>query len=398
MSSLVEVESYHLVLEEPCPGRRGRIVGGVFADYHAGVLTPDEAHTARSLFRAVVRDPACGARRVFAQMVAASPNLPLELAQIMAGDVAVVAKRFIRTSPVLDCATLVDIVGAGQPWRQVAVARRAGLAAPVAAALAEVGVARACVALLENETAEIPLSGFIRLQERFAHDGDDGGQVARALLNRRTVPSSVVEAQIMATSDRLLNFIENTGWMRSQSAHGAIANAVEHALVEFAARCAPHQVASLVRRWARANRVTPNLILRAAAYGEFATAVHGMAALAKVPVRRAWALATDQNPYGLRALCLRAGLPGGADAFVAAARTLTACHRFGPRRDFVLRGLIAGQANFSAQMAPLPMRFARDATLGKLGKRPGSVKIAAQKSLRIVTPALPEQSELKHAA
>ena len=411
MSSLIGIENFHQVFEEPCPARRGRLAGGLFADYEAGTLNPSERQAARSLFRAIVRDPACATRRTFARMVALSPGFPADLAQIIAGDVAAVAKRFIQMSPVLDIAALVDIVGSGQAWRQVAVARRAGLDAPVAAALAEVAVAKACVALLENEAADIPMSGFARLQERFSDDGnsahhsahdsaDDSaepGQVNRALLNRRTVPGSVVEAQIMATSDRLLSFVETTGWMGSQSARAAVTNAVEHALVEFAARHTPHQVGALVGRWAQAGQMTPMLILRAAAYGQFSMALHGLAAAANLPVSRAWSLASDPSPYGLRGLCNRAGLPKGAGEFIAAARTLTACHRFGPRRDFVLRGLIAGQKSFGKPLALLPMRFAREAGLGKFSGEAVLVNLARQADLVDASPN-PQAQPIKRAA
>ncbi|MFV2091644.1 MAG: DUF2336 domain-containing protein [Hyphomicrobiales bacterium] len=375
MTSLIGVEDYHRVFEEPCPVRRGRIAGALFADYDSGALTASEARTARSLFRAIVRDPAADTRKTFADMTASSRGLPADLALIVAVDIEPVAARFVQTSPALDIETLVDIIGLGQAWRQVAVARRAVVSLPVAAALAEVAAAQACVALLENEPADIPLSAFARMQERFCaprpggdcagDDEDAASRIGSALLNRKSVPGPVIEAQIMATSDRLLNFVESTGWMGTKSVPAAVANAVEHALVEFATGRPERQVAALVRRWAPTGRVTPMLVLRAAAYGEFQVALHGLAALSAVPVARAWALAGDAGPYGLRGLCTGAGLPAGSAEFIASARTLTGCHRFGSRRDFVLRGLIAGQENFAGRLAALPMKFARESGLIK---------------------------------
>src|SRR2546430_827475 len=64
---------------------------------------------------------------------------------------------------------LVDRVGAGAAGIQVAIARRAGLPRVVAAAIAEVAAAEACLTLIENDSAEIAPFSFDRMLVRHGH-------------------------------------------------------------------------------------------------------------------------------------------------------------------------------------------------------------------------------------
>src|SRR5262252_8178660 len=70
---------------------------------------------------------------------------------------------------VLIDADLVDRVGGGEPWAQAAIARRHSLPRPVAAALAEVGSAEACLILIESGDADIPPFSLERIIERHGH-------------------------------------------------------------------------------------------------------------------------------------------------------------------------------------------------------------------------------------
>ncbi len=48
------------------------------------------------------------------------------------------------------------MVGEGDGWRQTAIASRDVVPAPVAAAIAEVGEANACLTLIENDGSDVP--------------------------------------------------------------------------------------------------------------------------------------------------------------------------------------------------------------------------------------------------
>src|SRR4029079_7943217 len=95
----------------------------------------------------------------------APPALVLELAS---GRPAIPAP-VLALSPLFVDADLVDAVATGAPAAQAAVAARAYVPCAIAAAIAEVGAAEACLVLVENFGAEIAPFSIDRMVERHGH-------------------------------------------------------------------------------------------------------------------------------------------------------------------------------------------------------------------------------------
>jgi uncharacterized protein (DUF2336 family) len=94
-------------------------------------------------------------RRALADVLAASPSAPPAVVLALASDQAQIAAPVLALSPLFVDADLVDAVATGNEDIQIAIASRSGLQRPVAAALAEVGKAEACLVLTQNCEAEI---------------------------------------------------------------------------------------------------------------------------------------------------------------------------------------------------------------------------------------------------
>src|SRR5437870_8061042 len=104
-------------------------------------------------------------RQAMAEVFANSADAPPEIIRALAGDQFAVAAPLLEHSPLLLDADLVDIVATSGSEVQCAVARRAGLAAPVSAAIAEVGQLAACLELIENPEAAIATMSLDRIVE-----------------------------------------------------------------------------------------------------------------------------------------------------------------------------------------------------------------------------------------
>ena len=109
----------------------------------------------------------------------------------------------IERSPLLLDADLVDAAASREPAIQAAIARRADLPCAVAAALAEVGTAEACLTLIENESADIAPFSLDRIVARHGHLA----AIREALLAREDLPMSTRQAVMVRLSETLAHFV-----------------------------------------------------------------------------------------------------------------------------------------------------------------------------------------------
>src|SRR5256712_11760198 len=118
-------------------------------------LLPDDRIAAEGALVMLLDDGSPLVRGAMAEALAAGADAPPAVILALAADQAEIAALVLERSPLLLDADLVDSVGSGAAAIQVAIARRAGLPRVVAAAIAEVAAAEACLTLIENDSAEI---------------------------------------------------------------------------------------------------------------------------------------------------------------------------------------------------------------------------------------------------
>lgn len=323
MATFLDLSEFPKILETPDASRRAGLAKRLFADFDANNLNPNEADVAVCVFRGIAHDDDVAVRHEFARFVASSVKVPQDIALALASDEAQrVATPFLRHGVALRDDYLVDVVGAGDKSSQCAIAGRINLSQPVIAALIEVGYQQAILQLLRNNSVTISSKGLVRLSERFS--GDD--EVANLMLAAPCVPSSFVEDRIHVISSRLKTFVDLTGWMAPDAADKAVANAVEHSLVEFSVGRSAEELASFFDKWNEEGRVTRGFGLRAACYGALPLLGFALGHGSGMPPRRVVALWTDKRGYGQQSLIAKAGYSEEESSFILA------CHeRFAAR-------------------------------------------------------------------
>jgi uncharacterized protein (DUF2336 family) len=129
-------------------GKRAEATAALARAYLYSDLSPDDAAAAEGAMLMLLDDPSPLVRRSLADALAASPSAPPAVVLALAADQPQIAAPVLALSPLLVDADLVDAVATGDGDVQAAIASRAGLPSPVAAAIAEVGTAesmsRAC--------------------------------------------------------------------------------------------------------------------------------------------------------------------------------------------------------------------------------------------------------------
>ncbi len=281
----------------------------------------EDRREAETALISLIDDPSPLVRRAIAEEMATSPYAPRNLVLGLIADQSDVAALMLAHSPVLSEADLVDAAAIGDGLAQRAIAQRMDLPASVAAALAEVGVEEALVALVRNPSADIPDFSLERMVERIA----DSGALREALLARDDLPAALRQTIAAHVSDALTSFVMNCGWLSPERGARLAREATERVAVSLAAGGEDSDAPAIVEVLRAQARLTPGLMLRSLLSGEPALAEAAFVSLSELPASRSRRCCATGAASGLKALYRKAGLPDAVQpAFTAAIMALNA--------------------------------------------------------------------------
>jgi uncharacterized protein (DUF2336 family) len=287
------------------PGERAEATASLARAYLYSELSPDDLAAAEGAMIMLLDDPSPLVRRALADVFATAQKAPLAVVHALANDQPEIAMSVLALSPLLQEADLVDLVATVQPAAQAAIASRAMLSRSLAAAIAEVGSASACLALLENRDADIAPFSIDRMIERFGHLA----AIREPLLMRDDLPMATRQALLSKLSQTLAGFVARRQWMGSEHAEYAAREACEKATVALAAETPYEEVNTLVQHLRQSGQLTAGMILRALLSGNVVLFEEALADLSGVPIDRVTSYIHDRNISGIRALYRKAGLP-----------------------------------------------------------------------------------------
>src|SRR5271154_6891214 len=286
-------------------GKRAEATGALARAYLYSDLAPDDAAVAVGAMLMLLDDTSPLVRRALADVLAASPSAPPAVVLALAGDQPQIAAPVLALSPLLVDADLVDAVATGNGAVQSAIATRAGLPRAVAAAIAEVGTAEACLVLAENNEAEIAPISIDRMVERFGHLA----AIREALLARDDIVAATRLTLVAKVSETLVGFVAARQWLDVDHAQRIGREACEKATVTLAAGTPATQMQPLIHSLRMGGQLTAGLILRALLSGNVVLFEEALAELTDMPVERVSNLVHDSGNAGLRALFDQASLP-----------------------------------------------------------------------------------------
>jgi len=286
-------------------GKRAEATAALARAYLYSDLSPDDAAAAEGAMLMLLDDASPLVRRAMADALAASPSAPPAVVLALAADQPQIAAPVLALSPLFVDADLVDAVATGDGEVQIAIASRAALPSPVAAAIAEVGSAEACLVLAENADAEIATFSIDRVVERFGHLA----AIREALLARDDIAMATRLTLVAKVSETLVGFVAARQWLDVEHAQRIAREACEKATVTLAAAAPSTQIRPLIRHLRISGQLTAGLILRALLSGNVALFEEALAELTDMPVERVSSLVHDSGNAGLRALFDQAGLP-----------------------------------------------------------------------------------------
>ncbi len=271
-----------------------------------------------------------------------------------AADQPQIAAPVYALSPLFVDADLVDAVATGGAAVQAAVASRAALPRSVAAAIAEVGTAEACLLLVENRDADIAPFSVDRIVERFGHLA----AMREALLARDDFRRQRGRRLSPSCRRRLPVSSAKRAWLDADHADRIAREACEKATVTIAADTPEFELRPLIRHLCASGQLTAGLILRALLSGNITLFEEALAELTGMPVARVSGLVHDRGSAGLRALFDKAALPPSTyPAFKEAIEAM--------REGFVSEP--GGAARFKRRMIERVLTRCEDRGSGRVG-------------------------------
>ncbi len=322
---------------------RAEGAGSLARAYLYAGLAPADKREAEVALTALVDDPAPMVRKAISEALASAPDAPAAVVLALANDQSEVAAPVLGGSPLLTDGDLIDCAAIGDAFAQAAIALRAPLRAPVAAALAEVGAREALIALAVNADADIPDFSLRRMVERFGADGE----LREAMLSRPALPPSVRSDLVAAAAAALKDFVVGCAWLSPERAERVTRESCDKAHVVIAADAESAQdwagARELAAHLRAAGRLTPGLVLRALLSGNSCLFEATLVELSGLPEAKVLPLARDWRGAGFAALYGRSGLPPKfLPAFRAALQAARTCaHTIEPGAAKLSRAIIA---------------------------------------------------------
>ncbi len=288
---------------------RAQAIGALAQAYINGHLSSTDRAEAEAVLTNLLDDPSPVIRRVLAEAVARSKDIPRPIIMGLANDQSEVSVVVLRQSPLLMDADLIECAKIGDGFAQSAIALRSKVSARVAAGLAEYGACDALISLAMNLDAEIADQSLHRMIERFGSNGE----LREAILARPFLCAAVRADLVSASALALSAFVISSTWINQERAERAARESWEKSIVMIAiedSRAFHDGPLAFVQHLRRRGQLTAGLILRSLLSGHYHLFESALSELSGMPYANVGGHVRNFRHGGFTALYAKAGLPG----------------------------------------------------------------------------------------
>lgn len=287
-------------------GERAAAASALARAYLSSDLCFEDRCAAEAALTALLDDPSPKVRLALAETLSLSASAPVHVIHALAADQAQVAAPVIVRSPLLGDSELIERVASGDEAVQMLVAMRPSVSISLAAAIAEVGEAGACLVLLSNSGAQIASLSFHRIAERHGHLAG----LREAMLGDPRLPAETRHMLLVKLGEALETSPLVQALMGKARAGRMLRDACIRASLTLIERTPAEEHAALAGHLRLRGDLTAGFIIRTVAHGKIDFFAVCLAALAGKDERRVRALLANGREVALAALFESAGLPG----------------------------------------------------------------------------------------
>jgi len=227
-------------------------------------LAFEDRCAAEAALTLLLDDPSSKVRLALAEALSMSPHAPAQIVAALASDQPEVASIVLARSPLFTEADLIDRVASSAPAIQKIIAARANASISLAAAIAEVGDAGACAALLANSSAAIAGLSFRRIAERHGHIAG----LREAMIADQRLPADCRHMLLVKVGEALRSSRLVVALIGSARAERVTRDACAKACVTLIDGTRMEEHAALVEHLRLRGDLTSAFIIRAVAHGK----------------------------------------------------------------------------------------------------------------------------------
>ncbi|WP_312798521.1 DUF2336 domain-containing protein [Tianweitania sp.] len=283
--------------------------------YIDGTLEFEDRCAAEAALTLLLDDPSSKVRLAMAEALSMSRKAPPQIIAALAADQLEVATLVLGRSPLLTDADLIDRFAVAPTPVQCVVAGRAWVGISLAAAIAEVGEAEACIALLQNPGADIAAVSFRRMVERFG----DRADLREAMLGLADLPSDCRHLLLVQLGETLGRSPFLLGVMGEARAARMAREACTKASLTLIDRTRSEEHPALIEHLRLRGELTTGFLLRSVAAGKIDFFGAALVALTNQSDRHVGALLARGRDVALCALMRSAGLPTNLQPVITSA-------------------------------------------------------------------------------
>ena len=312
----LDVDDVKNVVRHPDASARAIAVQRVCRDIRTKTMSEAERAFAHKLLKHISEDSAEMVRRALAVTLKNSPKLPRDIATKLARDIESIAVPVLTHSPVFTDADLVEVLKSKAAAKAIAVAKRISVSDHVARAIIRFGDSHAVAQVAANDGALISEETASQMLDIYKNDD----LIAESMIARRDLPPKIVEKMISLVSDEMVTKLTKLHGVSADVAMDLASRTRERATLDFIDQAwVTKDLRGLVSRIHAEGRLTTSLLLRAICSGQMRFAEHSLSILSGVSVQKAVLMIHDGGPFGLKALCVRAGLNAQTTQIIHAA-------------------------------------------------------------------------------
>lgn len=310
--SQIEIEDVRIAIKDSDPEKRAYATMRLAKSVKDPALSPTDRAYADRIIDLISQDVSDLVRRALAITLKNSPFVPKSIFQRLITDIESIAVPLIAHSPLLDDNDIQQVLRSGMAGKIRAVAARQNLSQHIVMSLIDFGDATAARTLVANDTVSLSDDAAQAMIETYREDDE----IRQAMLNRASMPMSVVEKLVAASADDIADRLESRTALTQMQAKTIGKETHQRTMVSLPNDHFSEQtLKDLVAAMQAKGRLTPEIVLRALGMGKIGLVHYGMAALSGLSVRKVVLMLHDSGPFALRSICARAGLTEVQTAF-----------------------------------------------------------------------------------
>lgn len=271
----------------------------VAAQFGSDRLDEGERLIAEDILRGLMKDAEVRVREALAAQLKSFSGLPYDMALTLARDVESVSLPMLEVSDVLRDEDLIEIVRTGSPAKQLAIAGRPQVSAPLAGALIDTRNEAAVARMVANPGAALD----DRLLERTVAEYGHSEAVCGSLAQRPKLPAAISERLMEAVTERLMSHLVEEKQLPTHVVKSLLRGAHDRATISMFREGVPDdELAAHIARMEGDGRLTTSLAFRALSLGDMRFFEMAMARLARLPLDSTRKLIHDDGDLGLEAI------------------------------------------------------------------------------------------------